>query len=181
MRSRTLLAALAMAALTAACETRLGDRTVAEHCADPDNAAEAVCQLHVEIDGTRTALADTDLRLSEARDMADSAMAAASGAQATADEAMLRADAALGAVDDLYCETQTIQQASSGSCPAGFTLMSCTQTRYTYRAGGPSIIREINDESCRFHDRVLEMKVRCCTVSSNRPAAAALTAATASP
>lgn len=181
MRTKSLLAALGLVTILAACETRLGDQTVAQYCADADNAAEAVCQLNVEIDGTRTALANTDLRLSEARDIADSAMAAATGAQATADEAMVRADAALSAVDDLYCETQTIQQANTGSCPADFTLMSCTQTRYTYRAGGPSIIREINDETCRFHDRVLEMKVRCCTVSSNRPATAALTAATASP
>jgi len=84
------------------------------------------------------------------------------------------ANAALASIDDLYCETQTIQQTNIGSCPVGLKLMSCTQTRYTFRAGGPSILREINDETCRFHDRVLEMKVRCCTVSTSRPATTAL-------
>jgi hypothetical protein len=54
-------------------------------------------------------------------------------------------------------------------CREGFTLTSCQQTRYTYRAGGPSILREINDQQCRFHDRVLEMQVRCCGTASSVP------------
>ncbi|MEL7128885.1 MAG: hypothetical protein AAGK23_05005 [Pseudomonadota bacterium] len=175
MRISTFLAGIGLAATLAACETGLGDQTVAQYCANAENAQEGVCQLNVEIDGTRTALAETDLKLSEARSIADGAAAAAASAQSTANAAMTRADAALNAVDDLYCETKTIQQTNIGSCPANFTLMSCAQTRYTYRAGGPSILREIDDEKCRFHDRVLEMRVRCCTVASNRPATTALT------
>ena len=30
---------------------------------------------------------------------------------------------------------------------------------------GPSIMREINDEQCRFHDQVLEIQVRCCAIA----------------
>ena len=32
-----------------------------------------------------------------------------------------------------------------------------------------SILREINDEQCRFNSRVLEMQVRCCAVSGSAP------------
>ncbi|MEO1476345.1 MAG: hypothetical protein AAFS13_08175 [Pseudomonadota bacterium] len=176
MRISTLMAVAGLALTLAACETRLrGGETVAEHCADPNNAEQAVCQLNVEINGTRTALADTDLKLSEAQEMAEGAMKAAEGAQSSADHAMEMATAALNSIDDLYCETKTINQTNIGTCPANFKLMSCTQTRYTYRAGGPSILREIDDEKCRFHDRVLEMRVRCCTVANNGPSVASFT------
>ena len=84
-----------------------------------------------------------------------------------------RAEAAASSIDNLYCETNTIQKTDTGSCPADFRLMSCTQTRYTTRAGGLSFLREINDESCRFNSRVLEMQVRCCTVASARSTVAA--------
>ncbi|MEO0881657.1 MAG: hypothetical protein AAFY34_02890 [Pseudomonadota bacterium] len=176
MRISTLMALGGLALALTACETRLrGGQTVAEYCANPNNSDKAVCQLSVEINGTRTALADTDLKLSEAREIADSATTAAANAQATADSAMDMASAALNAVDDLYCETHTINQTNIGTCPANLKVMSCTQTRYTYRAGGPSILREIDDEKCRFHDRVLEMRVRCCTVSNNAPSTASFT------
>ncbi len=167
MGVRTIFAGICLTTTLAACQTLGSNTTVAEHCANPDNANQAVCQLNVEINGQQTALADTDLRLSEARAVADSAtesaneaLNAAQRAQATADDAMARADAALA--DDLYCETRTVQQSKIGTCAPGFKVMSCAQTRYTYRAGGPSIMREINDEQCRFHDRILEMQVRCC-------------------
>lgn len=175
MRIKPFLAGIGLAATLAACETGLGDQTVAQYCANPENAQEGVCQLSVEINGTRTALSETDLRLSEARSIAEGAASAAATAQSTADDAMTRANAALNSVEDLYCETKTIQQSNIGTCPANFTLMSCAQTRYTFRAGGPSILREIDDEKCRFHDRVLEMRVRCCTVSSNAPSTASFT------
>ncbi|MEM6411669.1 MAG: hypothetical protein AAF683_09050 [Pseudomonadota bacterium] len=173
MRIKTLLALGGLAIALAGCETRLrGGQTVAEYCANSNNTNKAVCQLSVDINGTRTALADTDMRLSEARAIADSATTAAANAQSTADSAMNMASAALNSVEDLYCETHTINQTNIGSCPANLKVMSCTQTRYTFRAGGPSILREIDDEKCRFHDRVLEMRVRCCTVSSNAPSVA---------
>ncbi len=176
MQIRTMLAGLTLAAAMAACQTTPDDLTVAQYCALPDKATENVCQLAVDVNGTTTALAQTDLKLSEARALADSAMSAAQGAQSTADAAMItaqRAEAAASSIDNLYCETNTIQKTDTGSCPADFRLMSCTQTRYTTRAGGLSFLREINDESCRFNSRVLEMQVRCCTVASARSTVAA--------
>lgn len=172
MHIRKIVAAIALTGAMAACQST-PDLTVAEYCAIPDNALEHVCQVAVDVNGTRTALADTDLRLADARTMADSAMKAAERAQGTADHAMEMAEqaaAAASTIDDLYCETKTIQKTDIGSCPANFRLMSCTQTRYTTRAGALSFLREIDDEQCRFNSRVLEMQVRCCTVASARPA-----------
>ena len=114
------------------------------------------------------------MRLSEARSMADSATRAAADAQASADAAQARADAAMARADEaaskeVQCETRTIQQTDTGTCRPGYALTSCTQTRYTYRSGGLSFLREINDEKCRFNSRVLEMQVRCCSVSGSAP------------
>jgi len=172
MHIRKIIAGIALTGAMAACQTT-PDLSVAEYCAVPDNAAQHVCQVAIDVNGTRTALAETDLKLSEARSMADTAMKAAENAQSTADHAMEMAQAAANTIDDLYCETRTIQQTDMGSCPANFRLMSCTQTRYTTRSGGLSFLREIDDQQCRFNARVLEMQVRCCTVASNRPSSAA--------
>ncbi|MEO0983072.1 MAG: hypothetical protein AAFX03_10520 [Pseudomonadota bacterium] len=165
MRIQTVFAVCGLAASLAACQT-FSNTTVAEYCADPGNSDAHVCQLNVEIDGTSTALADTNLKLSEARALADDALAMANQADEKADDAMSRANSALSLREQLYCETRTLQQTNIGTCEPGYTVMSCTQTRYTFRAGGPSIMREINDERCRFHDRVLEMQVRCCMTAS---------------
>ena len=183
MTYKKILAATALAGVMAACQSS-ENISVADYCADPARAAENVCQLNVEINGTRTALSETDLRLADAREMADSAMTAAKGAQARADDAMHTAESALAAanaIDSLYCETNTINQTDTGSCPADFRLVSCTQTRYTHRAGGLSFLREIDDKSCRVNARVLEMKVRCCTVASTRGASATSAAFTPAP
>ena len=178
MSKKTLLAGFILAGTLAACQSP-DNITVADYCADPAKTWENVCQLNVDINGTKTALADTDLRLSEARSIADSAVAAAGKAQATADGAQRSADSAqatanearslaLSSLDDLQCETLTINKTDTGTCPVNYRLMSCTQTRYTHRAGGLSFLREIDDQSCRFNSRVLEMKVRCCTVAQNQ-------------
>ena len=175
MHIRKIIAGIALTGAMAACQST-PELSVAEFCAIPENVAENVCELAVDINGTRTALAETDLKLTDARALASSAMSAAENAQSSADAAMAtaqRAEAAANSIDDLYCQTQTIQKTDTGSCPADFRLMSCTQTRYTTRAGGLSFLREIDDEKCRFNSRVLEMQVRCCTVSSNRPATSA--------
>lgn len=175
MHIRKIIAGIALTGAMAACQST-PDLSVAEYCSIPDNITENVCQLAVDVNGTRTALAETDLKLADARALADSAMSAAQGAQSTADAAMVtaqRAEAAASSIDNLYCETQTIQQTNIGSCPANYRLMSCTQTRYTTRAGGLSFLREIDDQQCRFNSRVLEMQVRCCTVASNSPASSA--------
>lgn len=169
-----IAAAMAATALLAGCQLIPSDQTVADYCANPDKATEAVCKLKVEIDGNSTALADTNMRLSEARAMANSATDAAAEAQASADAAQAQADAAMARADEAFakevqCETRTIQQTDTGTCRQGYALTSCTQTRYTTRAGGLSFLREINDEQCRFNSRVLEMQVRCCSVSGTAP------------
>lgn len=172
MTFKKIIAGVLLAGAMAACQTP-NDITVAEYCADADRAGEPVCQVSVDLNGTRTALAETDLRLTDARAMADAAMSAAESAQTSADEAKQMARAALAqssAIDNLQCQTNTINQTDTGSCPANMRLMSCTQTRYTTRAGGLSFLREINDEQCRFNSRVLEMQVRCCTVASSSAA-----------
>jgi len=167
MAQTRLFAAVALAAVMAACQGIPKEQTVAEYCAVPDHQDEGVCKLKVEIDGQSVALADTDMRLSEARNVADGAASAAAEAKALAAAAMARAEEAAAQTDQVVCETRTIQNSDIGTCRPGFTLTSCTQTRYTYRAGGMSIMREINDQQCRFNSKVLEMQVRCCAAASS--------------
>ncbi|MEM7329184.1 MAG: hypothetical protein AAF437_10620 [Pseudomonadota bacterium] len=163
-----------MLALTlAGCATGLpSDMTVAEFCANPDNASEEVCRLKVEIDGNATSLAETNMSLRDARQMADSAMTAAGTAQASADAAQNRADEAYSLAThlsekDLDCKTTTVQKSNVGMCEPGYTVMGCVQTRYTHRSGGLSFLRELNNEQCRFNSRVLEMQVRCCRAAAD--------------
>lgn len=175
MRSLIIMASLGFAATLAGCQNLPSDMSIADYCADASNAQESVCRLKVEIDGNSTALADTNMTLNQARAVADSAVSAAAAAQASADSAMSAANRAqstadramtLAGEDGLDCKTNTIQKTNIGTCDAGYTVMSCTQTRYTTRAGGLSFLREINDEQCRFNSRVLEMQVRCCTADA---------------
>lgn len=165
MRSLLIMAGSALIFGLAACESMPSNTTVAEYCADASKANEAVCQLKVEINGNTTALADTNMRLDQARTLAenaagaaDQAITAAAAAQDTADRALSLAQQDQG----LNCKTMTIQKTDTGTCEPGYTLVGCTQTRYTTRAGGLSFLREVNDEKCRFNSRVLEMQVRCC-------------------
>ena len=141
MGNGKFLAGAVAAAMLAGCQLIPAEQTVAEYCANPDKANEAVCKLKVEIDGNSTALADTNMRLSEARSMADSATSAAAAAQASADAAQASADAAMARADEAFakevqCETRTIQNTDTGTCRPGYALTSCTQTRYTTRAAG---------------------------------------------
>lgn len=179
MKLTTSLIGIATAAMLASCAGIPKDMSVAEYCADANKSYENVCRLKVEIDGNATALAETNMSLRDARSIADRALSAAGAAQMSADQAnslaaqaMQRAEAALGKMDNLTCETRTIQKTKVGSCEPGYTLMSCAQSRFTYRAGGVSILREIDDKQCRFHDRVLEMKVRCCKTIESTTATA---------
>lgn len=169
--TKMLSGGLVLAALcvTAACTSIPNDMTVAQYCANPDKANENVCRLKVEIDGQSTALADTNMRLSDALSLTATAQSTADQARADAAAAMARAEEAMAKEDQMLCETRTIQKSNIGTCREGYTLTSCTQTRFTYRAGGPSILREINDQQCRFQDRVLEMQVRCCGMASAAP------------
>lgn len=163
-----IFAIAALAASLGACQAIPRGMSVAEYCANPDKAEEGVCQLNVEIDGQKTALSETNMSLRDARALAVGAQAAADRAQASADAAMAAANSASLREDQLFCETRTIQQTDTGTCGPGYTLMSCAQTRYTYRAGGLSFLREIDDKMCRFNDRVLEMRVRCCMAGADR-------------
>jgi hypothetical protein len=167
---KVLSGGLLLAALSvSACMNVPNDMTVAEYCANPDKANENVCRLKVEIDGQSTALADTNMRLADAFKLTADAQATADSAKADAAAAMSAAQEALAKDNSMVCETRTVQKTNIGTCREGYTLTSCTQTRYTTRAGGPSILREINDEQCRFNDRVLEMQVRCCGTASAVP------------
>ena len=106
-------------------------------------------------------LATPEALAAAAKTSADEAGAAAAQAQASADAAMSRANQALN-MSDLDCMTNTINQSAVGSCPTGYTVMGCSQTRYTHAAGGLSFLREVNNDQCRFNSKVLEMDVRCC-------------------
>lgn len=128
-----LLAALSVTA----CMNIPNEMTVAEYCANPKKANENVCRLKVEIDGQSTALADTNMRLSDAFRLTADAQATADSAKADAAAAMARAEEAYAKTDPMVCETRTLQKTNIGTCREGYTLTSCTQTRYTYRAGGP--------------------------------------------
>ncbi len=179
MRSLTLLASIGFAASLAGCMSIPSTMSVAEYCANPDKANENVCRLKVKIDGNSTALTDTNMSLNKARMIANSALSTANTAQASADAAMGAASRAQGTAnnalslarsamleDDLTCKTNTIRNSKVGTCEPGYTVMGCSQTRYTTRAGGLSFLREVNSEQCRFNSRVLEMQVRCCTAGS---------------
>lgn len=159
---KVLMAAVA-ASFAAACQAIPDDMSVAEYCADESRANKDVCKINVELDGQKRALAETNLTVSQARAVADAATS-------KADEALSVANAALAREDDVYCETRTMNRTSVGTCSPGYKVVSCTQTRYTTRAGGLSFIREIDDEKCRFNSQVLEVQVRCCMAgASARP------------
>lgn len=155
-------AALGLAFALAGCATGLSDgMTVADYCANPDRTNEAVCRLKVDVDGNSTAISDTQMSLTEARALSDSALTAANEAKSMAAEALQ-----VAGEQNLTCKTVTINNSDTGTCEPGYIVMGCTQTRYTTRAGGLSFLRDVNNESCRFNARVLEMDVRCCTSAS---------------
>lgn len=169
MRLNSLMIGGVLALTLGGCMTIPTDMSVSDYCANPAKANESVCRLKVEIDGNATAIADTNMSLNEARTFAASAMSAAESAQSSADRAQDTANRALSLgqtamlkEEDLICKTRVVQQSSIGTCEAGYTVMGCTQTRYTHRAGGLSFLREVNNEQCRFNSQVLEMQVRCC-------------------
>jgi hypothetical protein len=142
------IAVFGLAGLSACATGHTGKKSLAEYCANTRNADTDICKVNTEIVGV-------DGRAKAAQSRADEAMTMATAARARADEAYTRQD-------NVYCETRTLNRTNVGTCSSGYTLVSCTQSRYTTRSGGPSIMREINDQQCRFNDRVLEMKVRCC-------------------
>lgn len=162
LKAIAAIAALAMASAVSACQQIPEDMTVAQYCAQPDKAKTDICKINVEIDGQQRALADTNMSLAQARTIADNALARANSAQASADAAMTAANEAK-TLAAFNCTTTTVNRSKTGQCAPGYKVQSCVQTRYTYSAGAPSILREVTDEGCRFNDKVLEMQIRCCT------------------
>jgi hypothetical protein len=154
MKGFKLLALAALALVVSGCATRTGDRTLAEYCAVERNQNHDLCKVHRDIEGTRTTLGDR----------IQNVLGVANRAQTTADQALARED-------QMTCVTRTLRNTAEGTCDAGYQLTGCTQTRFTYRAGGMSIMREINDTRCRYQGQVLEMQVRCCHVGASPPPA----------
>ena len=163
MNLKILASAVVFALTAVGCQQIPENMTVAEYCAKTDTTNKDVCKVNVEIDGQKRALAQTNMTVSEARMVADDAMRRASAAQAAADQAQATAVAAQKAAV-MNCETKTVQRSKIGACAPGYKVQSCVQTRYTFNAGAPSILRAINEEGCRFQDQVLEMQVRCCAM-----------------
>jgi hypothetical protein len=153
MRIAPILAVAALALLTTACANRTGDMTISEWCAaDPGRADTDICKQHADTEEVRTSLGQ---RISEV-------FGVARNAQTTADAAMAR---------EVVCVTRTLNSTRTGTCDPGYTLTGCTQTRYTRRAGGMAILRQVNDTECRYNSQVLEVQVRCCAMGPNPPPA----------
>lgn len=152
MRIAFMFAAGLLSLLAAGCD-RTGDQTIADWCAaSPNRANTDICKQHADTEQVRTSLGQ---RISET-------LGIANHAQATADQAMSR---------NVVCVTRTLRRVRSGSCDAGYSLTSCTQTHYGRRAGGMAIMRSISDTECRYNQRVLEVQARCCAMGPNPPPA----------
>ncbi|MDZ4761295.1 MAG: hypothetical protein SGJ21_09510 [Alphaproteobacteria bacterium] len=164
MTFKTIASLVVLAAATASCQSIPREQTVGQYCSNASNINRDVCKVNVEIDGQRQALAQTNMTLSEARAVANDALSRANAAQQTANAAQQQANAAIS--PGMNCMTNTVQRSKVGSCAPAYKLVSCTQTRFTTRSGGMSIMREIDDTQCRFNDQVLEMQIRCCTAGA---------------
>lgn len=152
MKLVRLLVVVGVACIAAACATgRTGNKSLEQYCAIGDNAKTDICKVN-------TAGITRD---NATRAIAQQGVDAAGRAQTTA-------EAALARQDGVYCETRTFNRTDTASCGQGYTLVGCAQSRYTYRAGGPTVMRDLDDTSCRFATRVLEIKARCCMVGAAR-------------
>jgi hypothetical protein len=154
MKTMQMIIAVVLLSAAGACANRSGDETIAVYCSDPRRAQEDICEVHAEVADTRTTLGDR----------IDNVFGIATDARSRADRAQQTADAV-----QMTCVTRTLRNQQVGTCDPGYTLTACTQTRYTTRAGGMAILREVNDAQCRYNGRVLEMQVRCCYAGGNPP------------
>lgn len=168
MRFLLLAALLLLPAGVGACASRSGDQSIAAYCAEPGHANQDICKVQANVESTRG-----DVRRN--REDLDATRAVADRADRNATEALR---AAAESKDSLTCVTRTLRRTDIGRCEPGFVLTSCSQSRFTTSAGTTTVLRDINDEQCRFATRVLEMKVRCCHVGSAPPP---VTAATVEP
>jgi len=153
MRIVAIIAVMALATLGTACANRTGDMTIAQWCSqDASRGNTDICKQHRDTEEVRSSLGS---RIAEV-------FGVANRAQQTADQAMSR---------EVVCVTRTLNSTRAGTCDPGYTLTGCTQTRYTRRAGGMAILRNVNDTECRYNSNVLEVQVRCCAMGPNPPPA----------
>jgi hypothetical protein len=152
MRLTLICAVIGFALFGAGCANRTGDQTIAQYCADGAHQNTDICKQHGDTEEVRMSLGE---RIA-------SVLGIATHAQETADQAMAR---------NVVCVTRTLHRTSTGSCDPGYSIASCTQTRYTSSAGGMAILRSVSDSECRFNSRALEVQVRCCTMGPNPPPA----------
>ncbi len=149
MRIASLFGAVAVMLLAGACSNLTGDMTIAQWCGeDPGRADTDICKQHQDTMTLGDRIANV--------------LGIANRAQSTADQAMAR---------NVVCVTRTLNRTRTGTCDPGYVLASCTQTRYTTRAGGMAILRSVNDMECRYNSQVLEVQVRCCAMGPNPPPA----------
>lgn len=148
MKKLLVLAFFGAVAAVAGCQSIPRDQTLSQYCSDERRANEDLCKINAEIAANRDGLVQTDRNVVEVRGIATQA-------NTTAQQALTREDA-------MFCETRKLSRTSVGSCSPGYAVVSCTQTRFTRRAGGPTIMRSIDDQECRFASQALEISVRCC-------------------
>lgn len=152
----TLFAAFAALTLTG-CNHALKNTQLSDYCAIEKNADTDLCALNGEFAKDRAAIATAQSTANDAKSAAATAQSAANSAQTTANEANAKV---------VNCSTTTVNRTQTGSCESGYTLVGCTQTRYTTRAGGMAILRSIDNTECRYNAKVLEVQVRCCQVGA---------------
>jgi hypothetical protein len=140
---RTILFAALAATAAVGCTSTLNGRQLGEYCSVERNAGKDLCAVNKEIQSTRADLAVTTKTANDAMSVATQANS-----------------------KTVVCQTATLRHVKSASCAAGYTLMGCTQTHFTKRAGGMAIIRSVNDQQCTFSAKVLEVQARCCMVGA---------------
>src|ERR1700755_1288452 len=121
MKLTMMVAVSAVAMALGACQSIPKEQTLAQYCGDVKHADKDVCKVNVEIDGQKTALASTNMSLSQARAIADKALAQANTAQQTALQAQQTAQTVMDAqkAGSFNCETKTIRRNSTGSDSPG--------------------------------------------------------------
>ena len=67
MKLKVMAATAAVAMALGACQSIPKEQTLAQYCGDVKHADKDVCKVNVEIDGQKTALASTNMSLSQAR------------------------------------------------------------------------------------------------------------------
>jgi hypothetical protein len=77
MNFKHIASAVVLAVAAAACQQIPDEMSVVEFCSNPDNLNKDVCKVNVEIDGQKRALAETNMSVGQARQIAENALARA--------------------------------------------------------------------------------------------------------